>query len=182
MQAGEKEIAGALERLKSIALIVKVTLIIVLSAYCLLILGLVIGAISSTFWPDLFGTLVQMSVPDLIPLMVHAVLTIVLLIYGIFIFRDVSVGESPFTLTQSKRVRRSSAVFLLYALFDLVCSPSIMSWVDARFVNLGYWTPDGGPVVLQVDVGVLIAAVLLFCLSLVFKYGALLQRLSDETA
>ena len=91
------------------------------------------------------------------------------------IFSDTSKGQSPFTMLQVRRLRLVAISLLSYAVleFGMTCSAAFMKqgWMDAS-VGGAFPTLNLFPI---------IAAAVVFAFSFVFKYGVLLQELSDET-
>lgn len=91
------------------------------------------------------------------------------------IFSDTSKGQSPFTMLQVKRLRLVAIALLAYAVleFGMTCS--------ATFMKQGWMDASAGNVSPTLNLFPLVAAAVVFAFSFVFKYGVLLQELSDET-
>lgn len=116
------------------------------------------------------------------PLVCSGLLLAALFKTGAVVFLDVSRGDSPFTLVQAYRLRRSSVIVLLYAAFEALLSPGFMAILELNGFEIGYSLVDHSTdFSISVNVGALILAAVLFSLSLIFKYGVLLQEFSDET-
>ena len=90
------------------------------------------------------------------------------------IFSDTSKGHSPFTMLQVKRLRLIAISLLAYGVLEFVMTCS------AAFMNQGWAGSSAGSVSPTLNFFPLVAAVV-FAFSFVFKYGILLQKLSDET-
>ena len=97
------------------------------------------------------------------------------------IFAGVVKGESPFNRLQVKKMRLLGYLLVAKALVE-----AVFSMGSSLFAQLGGWDVmviDAGVLaesVLYIDGGSLFMAAVLICLSVVFEYGALLQRLSDD--
>ena len=94
-------------------------------------------------------------------------------------FSEVSKGDSPFTLVQVKRLRMMSILLVIYGLLDNAITNCAASML-ADGVNSGYISTNTD-IVVAVYVAPFIIAAVVFAFSFVFKYGVLLQELSDET-
>ena len=91
------------------------------------------------------------------------------------IFSDTSKGHSPFTMLQVKRLRLIAISLLAYGVLEFVMTCS------AAFMNQGWAGSSAGSVSPTLNFFPLVAAAVVFAVSFVFKYGILLQKLSDET-
>lgn len=91
------------------------------------------------------------------------------------IFSDTSKGHSPFTMLQVKRLRLIAISLLAYGVLEFVMTCS------AAFMNQGWAGSSAGSVSPTLNFFPLVAAAVVFAFSFVFKYGILLQKLSDET-
>ncbi len=102
-----------------------------------------------------------------------------MLIVFIKILSDVSKGESPFTMMQVKRLRMIAGLLLLYGFLDFAVSLNTaaaqLSGLDAGYISVS------GNAIVFLNFSPLIAAAVVFAFSFVFKYGVLLQELSDDT-
>ena len=96
------------------------------------------------------------------------------------VFRDISLGESPFTLKQARRIRAIAWLLLLCALTEaLLPTGGIVAYQVAGGVfGTEYHT---SPISTSLRIGPIIVALVFFVLSSVFKYGVTLQELSDDT-
>lgn len=102
-----------------------------------------------------------------------------MLIVFIKILSDVSKGESPFTMMQVKRLRTIAGLLLLYGVLDFAVSLNTAA-VQLSGLDAGYISVSGNAIVF-LNLSPLIAAAVVFAFSFVFKYGVLLQELSDDT-
>jgi hypothetical protein len=98
------------------------------------------------------------------------------------IFKEIVGGVAPFNERQARRVR-----LLAYLLFVKVVLEAVLSVGTSMIAQVGTYNItyiDSGGVnglSLSVDLGALFMGVLMLCLSLVFEYGSLLQKMTDET-
>lgn len=95
-------------------------------------------------------------------------------------FQDVSESQSPFTIKQAKRIMLMGLILILNVAVEAISSAfapiaSEYAGVNVAFVSAPLTTN------LHIDVMSLVAAIVCFCLSYLFRYGALLQWLQDET-
>ena len=98
------------------------------------------------------------------------------------IFKDIASGSSPFSRENAKRIRWVSYLLIIDVLVELVLSPGFGVIVHMSGVDVGYIASGATQYpILPVNFGALVGSVIGFCLSVVFEYGYLLQRLSDET-
>lgn len=87
-----------------------------------------------------------------------------------FIFKDMSLGSTPFTIKNANRLR---VISLLLIALSVVVPPLKMLFTLIFFTSVRAY--------FSISVGQLIFAIIFFCLALIFEYGAELQRESDET-
>ena len=86
-----------------------------------------------------------------------------------FIFRDISREYTPFTKKSSDKIK---VISLLLLANEILLSPLQLFIVMAL-------VPEVNAAV-SFNIGNIIAAVIFFCFSLVFEYGCVLQKESDE--
>ncbi len=115
------------------------------------------------------------------PSLTHGILAVFLIKLGGNFFSDAAKGRSPFTFNQANRVRKAAILFVVYGLFDMVWSPSVLSVHSTSSLLIGSVTMQSAPTITHINAGVFIASVIFFALSIVFRYGVLLQTVSDDT-
>ncbi len=152
------------------------------------IVSIVCLAIFAIFWLLLLTTQVVASLKtgfDAIALL-HSILlgACIMTVLGVFaqIFSDALKCRSPFTRRQSLRLVIIAISLLMLACNDILF-PVSQSY-DAIILNqhIGFEVNTGGaPVSPMLNVGMLFFSILLLCLSVIFRYGYLLQQLNDET-
>lgn len=99
----------------------------------------------------------------------------------IAIFSDAAKGASPFTLKQVTRLRLMSLLLVAYAIVEAILSLG-SAILHINGLDVGYIATDSGPnAFVPLDFAPVIAAAVIFAFSYVFKYGILLQELSDDT-
>lgn len=119
------------------------------------------------------------AVPDLVVKIVGAYALFICLRFS----RDIAQGHTPFSEIQAKRFFLASMAFLLSVVVDLLWGPLMgnISFVyDDGFVDFSM-QPDDSLFLPRISIGNLIACAVLLLFSLVLKYGAVLQELSDDT-
>ena len=95
------------------------------------------------------------------------------------IFKDAVNSETPFTEKQADRLRFIAFLALMFALlaFTLGVTFEVVPRIGYDvIVNRGSTEP-----VISINVGVLVFSAIMYSLSAIFRYAALLQQLSDET-
>lgn len=98
------------------------------------------------------------------------------------IFSDILKGKSPFSQKQIARIRILSALMMVFFFMDLAFSFGSITLsnqfgIQVTLVKTSFaYNPP-----VSINGGALFMAVVLYCLSVFFEYGSLLQRLSDET-
>lgn len=95
------------------------------------------------------------------------------------VFFDVAKGDSPFVMTQVKRLQLISFLLVIYTIFDFVISCNTAS-LQLESINSGYFSTNESAII-PINFAPLIAAAVVFAFSFVFKYGVLLQEFSDDT-
>lgn len=87
-----------------------------------------------------------------------------------FIFKDMSLGNTPFSAANSNRLK---VISLLLVAYSVVIPPLQL------FLSL-IISPQASIFISPINFGLLVFAAMFFCLALIFEYGAELQRESDE--
>lgn len=97
------------------------------------------------------------------------------------VFSDVVRGERPFSIEQARRIFVLGVMLALLFILDLSYSAGVVFEVIPQagydiIVNDGFNEPS-----ININIGMLVFSAIMFSLSAIFRYAALLQRLSDET-
>lgn len=95
------------------------------------------------------------------------------------VFTDMKQGSSPFNEKQVWRIRWLAIMMVLFAVLD-----SVFAYTSTTLFGTVALSSAPGPEgpEIKINIGALFMSLVLFCLSVVFEHGTLLQRLSDETA
>jgi MFS family permease len=99
---------------------------------------------------------------------------------AMLILRDIAKGETPFSKKQSRRVRLIACLMFAWVVLGALLSAQVTTFYPDALVSLSYHISDSSTPTLYLDFGVLISAIVCYCISLAFEYGALLQRDSDD--
>ena len=111
----------------------------------------------------------------------HGLLICTVFVLVILGLSDVIKGSSPFTNKQAKRLLVAGVVFLVIALLEfLIPTDALVSFASNAdsVVAIEASTTNATA---NADVAALLFSFASFCLSAIFKYGIILQQLSDET-
>lgn len=172
---------ATLDRVKKACKVFSVVFTIALAILCLFF----IAYIALFTYASVSGTSpmsFHVSSEEFVRMAINCALAIVVFVTTIQMLRSVTKGLSPFTTSLTKYIRRLAIVFLLYFFFDIIASPGFISFVQNDLLSFGFRdNPNVGSALIPVNLGALLVAGGFFCLSLVFEYGVLLQKLSDET-
>ena len=112
----------------------------------------------------------------------HGCVMFALLLIASRIFSHIASGESPFTKKSAALLRFIGILFLVRVAVEAVLSVGFdydALAFGAHFVSEGISGVDQSSV--DIDASAMFLAFLFFGLSAAFRYGSLLQRLSDET-
>ncbi|MEG0503588.1 MAG: hypothetical protein RR547_02995 [Raoultibacter sp.] len=134
------------------------------------------------FFPGFISDSPSIGLMPIVMCIVFGSLVAILLRSAWQVFRDVPKGGSPFSRTQVRRIRRIAYVLLAYAVAEMIFSAGTALLVSGGDTVIGYSVTSGQDVpIISINVGMFAFSIIFYCLSLVFEYGTLLQRLSDET-
>jgi hypothetical protein len=118
----------------------------------------------------------------LVLVVVDAIPTLVVIKLVAWILRDVSKGRTPFSRRQVGRIRLVALFLAIGAVLDMVTSSVFISIATANgpLVLGGAVTADMPFDGVYINISSLFLALVVFCLSLVFEYGTLLQDEVEE--
>lgn len=112
----------------------------------------------------------------------HGFVIVILLFAATLSFSDVAKGHSPFTAKQVYLFRLASILLVLLAVVDAILSTSFYFGFEvAGFDIAAYQGHQMGSAKVNIDMMTLFFAAILYGVSVLFRYGVLLQRLTDET-
>ena len=126
--------------------------------------------------PDILNNVIKVNALMLAIYFASVVVMVVACLCLIRIFSDASKGSSPFTMVQVRRLRLVAGSLLLYGVLEFVMTIAVSS-AQQGFANM---TLNWRSCYYQ-SIFPLVAAAVVFAFSFVFKYGVLLQELSDDT-
>lgn len=182
MEAGTAIINDSFARMKSVSRFISV---LFTAALVLLVIGALVFIallIVSVLFPDSRQDPLSFSGPEIILLAFFLIVAGSVLWVIRKIFNDIAKGISPFSHNNAKRIRWVAWLLLIDVLLEIVVSPGFGAIVHVSSLDVGYIASSATKYpVLPINSGSLVGSVISFCLSVVFEYGYLLQRLSDET-
>ncbi|WP_270295857.1 DUF2975 domain-containing protein [Eggerthella sinensis] len=171
MDADAKETESSLIRTNKVCKFICALMKLVFVFVCIWWAIVIVVMIIALFDSNSINNVGYLSLPALVLYVLSCVVMAVTCVTLIKIFSDASKGCSPFTMVQVQRLRLMAIALLSYAILEFAityCSSfARQDWV--------------GPSIATVDLFAIVAAAVVFAFSFVFKYGVLLQELSDET-
>ena len=115
-----------------------------------------------------------------VPVAVSAFINIYILYVIGSICDSIRHGSSPFTMHTSRQIKVVSFLLLVSFVLQAVVSVIPFDGYSLGVMRIGL-AKQGDGAVADLSISTLVASAIGFVLSYVFKYGALLQRLSDDT-
>ena len=174
---------ASLNRLKKSAKAIRVFFKVIFVLFCIVWVMLVALFGFLSFFPEIVSPDAESAgaVPFILCI-VFGLLIAVFLRQAIHFLSDIEKGESPFSMRQVRRIRVVALIFMVYVVVEAVFSIGQTTLVESGSLMVKYSvTSVNSNPTLSINFGMLSAAAILYCLSLVFEYGTLLQQLSDET-
>ena len=111
----------------------------------------------------------------------HGALFLAMLLIFIALFGDVVAQGAPLSVKQADRLRLIAllalALFFVDLAFDIVAVYQVSEPLDATFEINGGESAN----TINLNVGMLVFSGIMYSLSAIFRYAALLQQLSDDT-
>lgn len=174
-----EETEHSLTRVRRVCTLITVALKVILVVTCIYWVISTLLMCYSLVNPGSFSFLGATSVLNILLFILYDVAIGSMFVVFIRIFSSASRGESPFTLDQVKRLRTIAVLLLLCAVLDfgITVDGSLFQYGG---VNIGYISTSD-TMIFPINFGLLISAAVVFAFSFVFKYGVLLQELSDDT-
>lgn len=158
---------------KALKIFLAVYLVLAIPISCYLTGSIVVSGLNL---PDLLWMSLQ-----LLPIVLSIAVTALVLATLRLIFADISVGGSPFTDEHSRRLFLIGWLLVASFIFGAVASVAPMPYAQIGSLTFGFFVPSADPSGISFDFSSIMWAVVCFCFSYAFKYGALLQQLSDDT-
>ncbi len=168
----------ALGRIAQSSRFLQVLFFIIAGFFCVAAIALIPSAVIDPFFHINSHNDVQSQFTGLFTVIGLFINSAILFLSGL-IFRDIALGNTPFSLKQAKRIRAIAWLLLAYTAIDAILPTGVFvgqASSDAS-VSAGHLAASSP----TIQVGSLIVAIVFFFLSSVFKYGVKLQELSDDT-
>ena len=90
------------------------------------------------------------------------------------IFWDISRDCSPFSMKHVKKLKLIAKLLVILTLLKPICRA-------VSTLLFSSWGGESEMMLISFDIGTLVFAAVLYCLALIFEYGAELQQQADET-
>lgn len=175
-----RELLQALDKVKvscrKIKTYCKVSLVLFVIAWTFLISLIVLGL-----------TLLKIPLPltakDIIDSLLGTLLAGTTLIIAYRIFADIVKLETPFTEKQVRRLRFLGRVILIYSAADVINSLVFYTIAMRDYFDFYVYHPDAPMPIMTMNTNVymVLAGLACYAFAVIFKYGLLLQQLSDDT-
>jgi len=131
----------------------------------------------------ILGLPLEVGASDIIDIVISTLYYCSLLFTVYLVFFDIVADGTPFTDKQVKRINFIGWATIAYAVVDLVKGmiffvPAFMQYISERLVLEGIDPPLP---TYNTNIYVVLAGLACLAVAVVFRYGILLQQLSDET-
>ena len=136
---------------------------------------LTLGAIEA-FFPDSIPFLRSVEPPALIPLALFSAIGIAIFWMVMLLPKDALVEESPFTLKQARRIRNIALLLLAKELAGTLFPMQVIPLVVNDQLSFSFEVAKSQTFIVYLNVETFLLAALLWCISLIFQYGVLLQK------
>lgn len=179
---GLKRIESSLSRIAKLSNVVSVVIAMLLAISIVVGFASIIGfaIIGSDDSGAAKGWLDRLS--DIAPLLLLWIITSASLLVVFCIFREMAHGGSPFTAKHAKRLRLLGIVSLVGVLVETIVSPEARMVMSVGILDIGTHPSSFTELpAIPINAQSFIFGVMTLCFSFAFEYGALLQKLSDET-
>lgn len=171
----DNELALSMSRAHTACKIIRVISIICLVSFCVIWCLYAIMLLQASIINDSFGT----QIPHCI---IFGVSITLILASVSLLFSDAVRLKTPFTSKQHKRLAIISAMLLLLAVNDVFFPANELLYFPAATQYIGFEvSASNGIAAPTLNIGMIFFSMLMLCLSVIFRYGYLLQQLSDET-
>ncbi|NBJ67261.1 hypothetical protein D5273_09100 [Enterorhabdus caecimuris] len=170
----KKDLEASLAKARKILKVVRVVLIIAL------ILCVTDSVLLSFLIPLDTGTSVEEKILPFISSVLHVVAGSIFYLTFVFVLTKAIQGSSPFSIKYSNWMTIAGILLLLDAIFNSITPGSFSYELIQGPLPYGIFFEGVEPGTIDVDTSTLILAVVVFALSAIFRYGALLQNLSDD--
>lgn len=116
-----------------------------------------------------------------VPLLLDVIIACALLYALASLFGDMAKGASPFSIAQCRRLVVIGCLLAVGVVVGAIAARSPAPAVLMPDVAYVAYTLPPEEEAIYINGGYAFGAIVCFCLAFVFKYGSLLQRLSDDT-
>lgn len=166
-----KKISGV--ALKVIKVFLTVYLLLTIPFFCYSVVSIVASGLAplDLLWAGL----------QILPMVLSVVVAISVCIALLYVFKDINAGSSPFTISQSRRLKLIGWLLLVSFILGAVVSVMPLPYTQIGSLTFGPYVSPHGPSGVDINLSYVLWAVVCFSFSYVFRYGALLQQLSDDT-
>lgn len=169
------EVEASLKRIKEVSkvlsLVFKLAILLFIAFFVFSILVIFINDQA-----DLVSAIVSVT-----PLLLYVLATVILFVIMHGVFDDIAKGRTPFTNTQVRRFIWAALILFLGAVVEMVSSTGVLPIAQTDNLIVNYYDSSTGSNTPSINLASLLGAALLYALSFVFKYGALLQEFTDDT-
>lgn len=171
LEASLSDAGRVCKYLKSISL---VCFVLFLVACILLLIQMILDAAAEGFDAR--------KLNGILYVVLYGVVILRLLFVAFRSFSDVVDGESSFTMKQVIRFRNAAILLLALVVIDALLSAGFIYAFDAGGIELAALVNFGADQgLIRINAMVIFFAIILFGIAALFRYGVLLQRLTDET-
>lgn len=176
----EQQFASSLRHIKSAC---KVIYYFTKAIFALLLVAFIVTLTclsASLIAPDTIPFLGSVDAFSIFVFAVYGIISILIIRIIMLILKEVLDNESPFTLRQAKRIKNISFLLFAKVIIDFAFPGSIIPVVNNDHISLSYEVIKSETLILNFNLEFLALAAILFCISLVFQYGVLLQADSKD--
>lgn len=176
-----QRIKTGLRKVAKVSNIVKIIFFVLFAIYCLVALIVLVNFIPS------FVSMA--SDPNYLPFaLFRLVATAISLFTEAFVFYsiarlfdDMSKGNSPFTSTQARRLQIIGFLLLFGVIFDNLLPIIPLPHAEMGDLSMGIVSSASTNSGMKIDLSSMLWSMVFFVFSYIFRYGASLQQLSDDT-
>lgn len=145
------------------------------------LVGLILLIALDLLFPSIANGQVSQYPAALLAGILSSVFCILILRVTILIFKDISNGITPFSSAQVKRIRLIALFLLLYSILETLLPMGLTDIISYSDFSIGYFVAAGtNEPSISINIGALIAATIVYCVSVAMEYGIVLQNQSDE--
>lgn len=174
-ESEERHIGDELRRVRKVCRLIRscsfAAMVILLAFWAIVIIGSIVEQVFSGVFAA--STVVYMAA--------YAAFTTLILWNLTMLFQEVVKGNPPFSQAQADRLQTIAIASLAYFVLELLISFGFVYEPDPS-LGFGVAVNDGVDVpTININFGMLAFSAIMYSLSAIFRYAALLQQLSDET-